>query len=145
MRWSSRFVAQPSAEEVIALLRSVHEITAETQGEPINKSIPSSSIVFAGPDDSNLGGCFSAANLTWSLGAKCPLRPNDFFMGNDGYRGCVLFRRQFTWFCSTPETGQSQFSNPRNIDTRLKVCLPKRHRLFRDLKIRSASGAIKVC
>ena len=70
MRWSSRFVAQPSAEEVVALLRSVHEITAKTQGEPINKSIPSSSIVFAGPDDSNLGGCFSAANLAWSLGAK---------------------------------------------------------------------------
>ena len=72
MRWSSRFVAQPSAEEVVALLRSVHEITAETQGEPINKSILCSSIVFAGPEDSNLGGCFSAANLTWSLGAKCP-------------------------------------------------------------------------
>ena len=33
MRWSSRFVAQPSAEEVVALLRSVHKITAETQGK----------------------------------------------------------------------------------------------------------------
>lgn len=51
------------------MLRNVHE----TQREPINKSIPSSSIVFAGPDDSNLGGCFSAANLPWSLSARCPL------------------------------------------------------------------------
>ena len=69
-------MAQPSAEEVVALLRSVHEITAETQSEPINESIPSSSMVFAGQDDSNLDGCFSAANLTWSVSAICPYVPS---------------------------------------------------------------------
>ena len=73
MLWSSRFVAQPNAEEVVALLRSVNEITAETQVEPINESISSSSKVFAGPRDSNMDDYFSAANLTWLLSARCPL------------------------------------------------------------------------
>lgn len=82
MRWSSRFAAQPSAEEVVALLRSVHEITAETQGEPINESIVSSSIVFAGLGDPNLSGCFSAANLRGPLSASCPELPDDVCLSN---------------------------------------------------------------
>ncbi len=125
MRWSSRFVAQPSAEEVVALLRSVHEITAETQREPTHKSIPSSSIVFAGPDDSNPGGCFSALNLTWSLSAMCPLRPHDESMGNERYRERELVWRLGARVRFTPKTRRSKSAGQKIRGTRSKVCFPK--------------------
>ena len=124
MLWSSRFVAQPSAEEVVALLRSVHEITAETQGEPINKSIPSSSIVFAGPDDSNLGGCFSAANLTWSVSAKCPEPTHDISILFGRYRGFFLFRRASAKVCFSHKTSRSWPLRANKINSAIRPAVP---------------------
>lgn len=69
----------------------------------------------------NCYGCFRAVNPDRRLTPPCPFRPDDFFMGNDGYRECTPFRKLSARVCSTPENGQSQLQHLRLL-SRLSSC-----------------------